>query len=233
MMKIKNKKPLIIAVLLLSAIMIYFYLGVFFETGVDYYQYFLKEQKTSTENPVKIYKGTTPEGKVIIKSSVMNQTDRLVEVGIGETTKEYVIETTLDCTKVRLFDSDNTLILESTIDQDTGTIITPKGEEVYYSTYQPERTEIYNEKNPDPIMLIIIAHGFAEVSRGEVPMLLFAILIYGTLMVDLFYPDFFLRFKSLKYKGEIEIPKYYRKMQKLSWVIVPIFLFILLLKALN
>ncbi len=233
MMKMKKKRPLIIAILLLSAVLIYFYLGVFFETGVNYYQHFLKEQETSTENPVTVYKGTTSEGIIIIRSSVMNQTDRLVEVSIGEITKEYVIETTLDCTEVRLFDSDNALIFESKIDQDLGTITTPEGAEVDYTTYQPVKGEVYNEKNPDPLMLIIAAHGLGEVSRGNLPILMFAILIFVTFLVDLIFPDFFLRFKSLNFKGKVEIPKYYRKMQKISWIVVPIFLIVILINALN
>ncbi len=233
LMKTKKRRSYLVAILVISAILIYFYLGVFFESGVDYYNHFLKEQETSKENPVTVYKGTTSEGKVIIKSSIMNQTDRLVEVTVGENTKEYVIESTLDCTKIRLFDSNNSMVLESSINKDLGTITTPLGNELNYETYIPVKGQLYNENNPDPIMLIIIANGLAKVTRGDFPKLMFAALIYGTLLVDLLFPDLFLRFKSLNFRDQVEVPKYYRKMQLISWIIVPLLLGIVLISALS
>lgn len=233
MMKMKRKRSYILPVILISMVIIYFYLGVFFESGVDYYDHFLKEEKATTENQITQYKGKTADQTVVIRSSVMNQTDRLVEVSIGDTVKEYVIESTEDCTKVRLFDSDNTLVLESTINKNIETITTAMGTELSYATYRPIEGELYNESNPDPIMLIIIANKLAEVSRGDFPMLMFAALIYGTFLVDLLFPNFFLRFKSLTFSGRVEMPKYYRQMQKISWVVVPIFLVVILLNALN
>lgn len=230
--KLNKRRLYLFPVLLLSAVLIYFYLGVFFDTGVNYYDHFLKEQPGSTENAVTVYKGNTSVGEVTITSTVMDQTDRLVEVAIGDTTQEYVIESTLDCTEVRLFDSENNLVLEGSMDMEDKTFTTSMGTELNYETYQPIEGELYNKTNPDPIMLIIITNGLGDVSRGDFSMLMFAALLYVTFVIDLLFPDFFLRFKSLTFRGPVEMPKYYKKMQKISWVIVPIIITGVLINAL-
>lgn len=229
----KIKRPYVIPILLVSALMIYFYLGIFFQPGIDYYGHFLQKQEPTGENQVTIYKGKTSNDKVILKSSVMNQTDRLVEVTIGDEIQEYVIESTMDCTKVRLFDADNTLILESSINIQQETITTPMGTGINYVFYTPIEGELYNKKNPDPILLITASYGLVDISRGNFSKLMFAALIYATLVVDFLFPDFFIRFKSLTYRGEVEKPKYYRKMQVISWIVVPIILIFFLADALS
>lgn len=230
--KIKNKRLYLIPVLILSAVVLYFYLGIFFDPGVNYYDHFLNKQPSSTENSVTIYKGSTSKGVATIKSTVMNQADRLVEVKVGDYSKEYVIESTLDCTQVRLFDSENNLILEGSVNVDEGTLTTSLGTSVNYMTYKPIEGDLYNKTNPDPIMLIIISYGLGEISRGNTGMLMFAALLYLTLIIDLAFPDFFLRFKSLTFRGPVEIPKYYKKMQKISWIGVPILIAGILFNAL-
>ncbi|NLB21165.1 MAG: hypothetical protein GX829_10205, partial [Clostridium sp.] len=229
---IKNRRLYLVPVLILSAVLIYFYLGIFFDSGVNYYEHFLKEQPGSTENSVTIYKGSTSEGVATIKSTVMNQADRLVEVNVGDYSKEYVIESTLDCTEVRLFDSENNLILEGSVNIEEGTLTTSMGTSVNYMTYKPIEGDLYNKTNPDPILLIIIANGLADISRGDISKLMFAALLYFTLIIDFIFPDFFLRFKSLTFKGPVEMPKYYKKMQKISWIVVPIIIVGILLNAL-
>lgn len=229
---LKNLRIYFIPILVLLAVALYFYLGSFFQVGVDYYGSFLEENIGSKENPVNLYTGKSDEGKIVLKTMTMNQTDKLIEVKVDEEIREYVIETSADNQLIRLFDDDNTLIFWGTLDREKGTL-SPEGQDVvsYYS-YKPLDTDEFGVKNPDPMLLVIIANKLDDRYRGNLSMLIFAFLILVSLVVDIVFPDFFFRLKNLKFKGEIEIPELYRKMQKYSWMLTPIILLIILFAAL-
>ena len=162
----------------------------------------------------------------------MSQADKLVEVTLDGNEKEYVVESTSDGQVIRVFDAENTLIYSGNLSLADGTITNPEGETVTYYTYRPVPDEIYNEVNPDPMLLVLIANRLNERYRGNLTMLIFAGLIVLSMITDMIFPDFFFRLKNLRYKGEIEVPAMYRKMQKYSWFFTPVAVIVLLIMAL-
>lgn len=229
---LKHIRIYFIPILVLLAVLLYFYLGSFFQVGVDYYGSFLQENIHSEDNPMRLYTGKTPDGKVVLKTMTMNQTDKLIEVSLNEKVREYVIETSSDEQLIRLFDENNALIFWGNLDREKGTL-SPAGQDaVHYYTYEPVLNDQFNLENPDPMLLVILANNLNERYRGNLSMLIFAVLILASLIIDVIFPDFFFRMKNLKFKGEIEVPELYKKMQRISWILSPVILLIILYAAL-
>lgn len=229
---VKNRKLLIIPVVIAAVILLYFYLGNFFQTGVDYYGSFLREDRKASDSLSSVYSGTSDAGKTTLKVTRMSQADKLVEVHLEGTEKEYVLESNKDGEAIRIFDAENTLIYSGTLSVENGTLTNPMGEEISYYTYQPADDETYSATNPDPMLLVLMANRLNERYRGNLTMLLFAGLIALSMITDMIFPDFFFRLKNLRYKGDIEVPAMYRKMQKYSWFFTPVAVIILMIMAL-
>ena len=231
-LNLKNRKLLIIPVVIAAVILLYFYLGNFFQTGVDYYGSFLREDRKASATLSSVYVGKSSAGKTTLKVTRMSQADKFVEVNLDGTEKEYVLESSADGDAIRIFDAENALIYSGNLSVESGTLTNPEGEAVSYYTYSPLDNETYSETNPDPMLLVLMANRLNERYRGNLTMLLFAGLIALSMITDIFFPDFFFRFKNLKYKGDIEVPAMYRKMQKYSWVFTPIAVIVLMIMAL-
>jgi len=231
-LKLKNRKLLIIPVVIVAGILLYFYFGNFFQTGVDYYGSFLKEDAKVSDSVSSVFTGKSETGKTSIKVTKMSQADKLVELTIKDDSKEYVLESSSDGEEIRIFDDANALIYNGTLIKENGTLTDNEGKTVSYYTYLSAKDETYSEVNPDPMLLVLIANRLNERYRGNMSMLLVAGLVLLSFIIDMIFPDFFFRLKNLKYKGTIEVPSMYRKMQKYSWYFSPIAVIILLIMAL-
>jgi len=231
-LKLNNRKLLIVPVALVAVILLYFYLGNFFQTGVDYYGSFLKEDSKVSDSVSSVFSGNSDAGKTSIKVTKMSQADRLVELTIQDDSREYVLESSSDGEEIRIFDDENVLIYNGTLLKENGTLTDNEGKPVSYYTYLSAENETYSEENPDPMLLVLVVNRLNERYRGNMSMLLVAGLILLSLVIDMIFPDFFFRVKNLKYKGAIEVPSMYRKMQKYSWYFSPIAVIILLIMAL-
>lgn len=229
-LNIKNKKIVILSLVLLAGIAMYFYLGNFFQSGVDYYGSFMREE-TGTRGPA-LYAGKTEYGETEIALTTMKETDKFLEISIDGQSREYVMESSTDGQKIRLFDSNNSLIFSGTLDRENGIISTNASDSISYYGYKPVISEQYDEKNPDPILVVILANRLNERYRGNLSMLIFSVLILLSLLIDMIFPKFFFRLKNLKFKGEVELPSMYTKMQKYSWMISPLLIIIFLYMAL-
>jgi len=231
-LKFNNKKLLIIPVVIAAVILMYFYLGNFFQTGVDYYGSFLREDPKVSDSVSSVFAGKSEAGKTSIKVTNMSQADKLLELTIKDDSKEYVLESSSDGEDIRIFDDENALIYNGTLLKENGTLTDNEGKTVSYYTHLSAKDETYSEVNPDPMLLVLVANRLNERYRGNMTMLLFAGLVLLSLIIDMIFPDFFFRVKNLKYKGTIEVPSMYRKMQKYSWYFSPIAVIILLIMAL-
>ena len=231
-LKFNNRKLLIIPVAIAAVILLYFYLGNFFQTGVDYYGSFLKEDSKGSDSVSSVFSGNSDAGKTSIKVIKMSQADRLVELTIQEDSKEYVLESSSDGEEIRIFDDENVLIYNGTLLKENGTLTDNEGKTVSYYNYLSAKNETYSEENPDPMLLVLVVNRLNERYRGNMSMLLVAGLILLSLIIDMIFPDFFFRVKNLKYKGAIEVPSMYRKMQKYSWYFSPIAVIIIMIMAL-
>ncbi|HCW72610.1 MAG TPA: hypothetical protein DHM90_01155 [Clostridiaceae bacterium] len=227
---IKTKKITVLILLLLSGIAMYFYLSSFFQSGVDYYGSFMREE-TGTSGPA-LYAGKTEYGETQIALTTMRETDRFIEIEIDGQSREYVMESSTDGQKIRLFDSDNSLIFSGTLDRKTGIISTSTSEDISYYAYQPVNSDEYGVMNPDPILIVMLANRLNERYRGNLSMLVFSALILLSLIIDMIFPKFFFRLKNLKFKDDVELPSMYRKMQKYSWMISPLLIIVFLYMAL-
>ena len=228
----KKIKLLLIPATILMIVILYFYLGNFFQTGVDYYGSFLREDLKSSDSVTSVFSGKSDNGKTTIKVTRMSQADKLVEVVLDENAKEYVLESSSDGKVIRVFDDVNTLVYNGTLIPEKGILTNSAGEEVSFYTYLPIENETFSEVNPDPMLLVVIANRLNDRYRGNLSILLVAGLILLSLFIDIIFPDFFFRLKNLRYKGEIEIPPMYRKMQKYSWYFSPFAVIILMIMAL-
>lgn len=215
---------------LIAGIALYFYLGNFFQTGVDYYGNFMHEQN-GIKGLTSQYIGRTEYGETEIHLTTMKITDKLIEVSQDGESSEYVMESSEDGQKIRLFDSNNLVIFSGLLDREKGILTTSAGDTISYYGYKAATNEKYSAKNPDPILLVILANRLNERYRGNLSMLIFSALILSSLMVDVFFPKFFFRLKNLKFKGEVELPAMYTKMQKYSWMISPVLIIIFLFMA--
>ena len=56
-LNLKNRKLLIVPVVIAAVILLYFYLGNFFQTGVDYYGSFLREDRKASAALSSVYMG--------------------------------------------------------------------------------------------------------------------------------------------------------------------------------
>ena len=231
-LKFKTKRWLILPVVIAAVILLYFYLGNFFQTGVDYYGSFLRENPKVSDSISTVFSGKSEAGNTSIKVIKMSQADKLVELTIEEDSKEYVLESSSDGKEIRIFDDENALIYNGTLLRDNGTLTDNEGETVSYYTYHTAEDDNYNEENPDPMLLVLVANRLNERYRGNMSILLVAGLVLVSMIIDMIFPDFFFRLKNLKYKGTIEVPSMYRKMQKYSWYFSPIAVIILLIMAL-
>jgi hypothetical protein len=230
--KYKNRKLLIIPAVIAAVILLYFYLGNFFQTGVDYYGAFLKEDLKVSDSVSTVYSGKSEAGDTSIRVIKMSQADNLLELTIEENSMEYVLESSSDGEEIRIFDDKNALIYDGTLLQENGTLTDNEGNAVSYYTYLSAEDETYSEENPDPMLLVLVANRLNERYRGNLSMLMFAALVLLSLIIDMIFPNFFFRLKNLKYKGAIEVPSMYRKMQKYSWYFSPIAVIILMIMAL-
>lgn len=230
-LNLKNRKLLIVPVVIAAVILLYFYLGNFFQTGVDYYGSFLREDRKASAALSSVYVGKSDAGKTTLKVTRMSQADKFVEVNLDGKEKEYVLEASADGEDIRIFDAENALIYSGNLSVESGTLTNQEGEAVSYYTYRPLDNETYNETNPDPMLLVLMANRLNERYRGNLTMLLFAGLIALSMITDMIFPDFFFRLKNLKYKGDIEVPAMYRKMQKYSWFFTPVAVIILMIMA--
>lgn len=231
-LKFKNRKLLIIPVAIAAVILLYFYLGNFFQTGVDYYGSFLEEDLKVSNSVSSVYTGKSEAGNTSVKVIRMSQADKLVELTINDNSKEYVLESSSDGKEIRIFNDANTLVYTGMLLQQDGTLTDNEGKTVSYYTYLAAEDDTYNEENPNPMLLVLIANRLNERYRGNLPMLMFAALVSLSMIIDMIFPNFFFRLKNLNYRGEIEVPSMYRKMQRYSWYFSPIIVIILLIMAL-
>ena len=220
-----------LSMVLIAGIALYFYLGNFFQTGVDYYGSFMR-QEIGNKNAALQYEGKTEYGRTGIVLTTMKETDKLIEVSLDGQSREYVMESSTDGQKIRLFDENNALIFTGTLNREEGIITTADSEEISYYGYKALSNEDYSEMNPDPILVVILANRLNERYRGNLSMLVFSGLILLSLLIDMIFPKFFFRLKNLKFKGEIELPVMYTRMQRYSWMLSPVLIIIFLYMAL-
>lgn len=231
-LNLKKRKLLIAPAAMAVVILLYLYLGYFFQTGVDYYGAFLREDPDASTSVSRLYTGKTEAGKTSVMVTRMSQADRLVEISVEGNAKEYVLEASSDGREIRIFDEVNTNIYRGTLSVDNGTLTDAEGEAVSYYTLAPKEDATYNVENPDPMLLVLVANRLNERYRGNVTLLFFAGLILLSMILDMIFPDLFFRMKNLRYKGNVEVPDMYRKMQKLSWYFSPLVVILLLFMAL-
>lgn len=228
--KIKNKKIKLLALVLLAGISLYFYLGSFFQSGVDYYGSFMQQESEVKGSALK-YEGKTKYGQTEISLTTMMETDKLIELSLDGQSREYVMESSTDGQKIRLFDENNAMIFTGTLNREDGVITTSENEIISYYGYKPLSNHEYSEMNPDPILVVIMANRLNESYRGNLSMLIFTGIILLSLIIDIIFPKFFFRLKNLNFKDDIELPAMYVKMQKYSWMLSPVVIIIFLFMA--
>ena len=219
---IKQVRYLLIPIFILLSIFLYFYMDYFFETGVDYYGHYLSEMEKPTGEKGKIFEGEIENENITLKLTPLSGDDTFIEITGDEFTSEYLLEGAHLEETFRLFDGSNHLLLTGILVSEG--ILTEKGETIDASTYMPVAVEPYGIEKPDPVLVVLIAAGLRERSRGTVPVLFLGGLILLSLIIDIAFPDFFFRLKNLKWRGAIEVPTLYRSMQKYSWILGPFLL---------
>lgn len=219
---IKQVRYLLIPIFILLSIFLYFYMDYFFETGVDYYGHYLSEMEKPTGEKEQIFEGKVENETMTLKLIPLSGDDTFIEITGEDFTSEYLLEGAHIDESFRLFDGSNHLLLSGILENDG--IITEKGETINAFTYMPLAVEPYGIEKPDPVLMVLIASGLRERSRGTVPVLFLGGLILVSLFIDIAFPDFFFRLKNLKWRGAIEVPPLYRTMQKLSWILGPFLL---------
>lgn len=219
---IKQVRYLLIPIFILLSIFLYFYMDYFFETGVDYYGHYLSEMEKPTGEKEQIFEGKVENENMTLKLILLSGDDTFIEITGEDFTSEYLLEGAHIDESFRLFDGSNHLLLSGILENDG--IITEKGETINAFTYMPLAVEPYGIEKPDPVLMVLIASGLRERSRGTVPVLFLGGLILVSLFIDIAFPDFFFRLKNLKWRGAIEVPPLYRTMQKLSWILGPFLL---------
>lgn len=219
---IKQVRYLLIPIFILLSIFLYFYMDYFFETGVDYYGHYLSEMEKPTGEKEQSFEGKVEKENMTLKLIPLSGDDTFIEITGEDFTSEYLLEGAHIDESFRLFDGSNHLLLSGILENDG--IITEKGETINAFTYMPLAVEPYGIEKPDPVLMVLIASGLRERSRGTVPVLFFGGLILLSLFIDIAFPDFFFRLKNLKWRGAIEVPPLYRTMQKLSWILGPFLL---------
>ena len=220
-----------VPILLGLLVFLVFYIGYFFDQGVNYYGSFLSETTNVTDGSTKTYEGKTSLGDTTLRMTTLSRQARFLEIEAQGFKKEFIFERNQDIEGYRLFDGQNQLILEGKLQEDEG-VFTVGETPVNFQEYTPEGDLVYNAENPDPIVIVLTAINHTSAYRGNFQVLFLGGLILVALLVDLIFPDFFFRFKNLKYKGDIEVPELYRKMQRISWLITPFILMLFLYFAL-
>lgn len=219
---IKQIRYLLIPIFILLCIFLYFYVGYFFETGLDYYGGYFSESKLSSSDKGKVYVGKAEGESLELRLTPLTGDDTLLEISGHEFTTEYLLEETAEEDSFRLFDGSNNLLLKGNLLSDG--IRTESGDVINAFTYAPITVAPYSLENPDPILVVLLASGLRERSRGSIPVLFLGGLILLSLLIDILFPDFFFRLKNLKWRGDIEVPRLYRTMQRISWILGPFFL---------
>lgn len=219
---IKQVRYLLIPIFILLSIFLYFYMNYFFETGLDYYGHYLSETEKQPGEKGKSFEGEIENENITLKLIPLSGDDTFIEVAGDEFTSEYLLESAHSEETFRLFDGSNHLLLSGTLVSEG--ILTEKGETIDASTYMPVAVEPYGIEKPDPVLVVLIAAGLRERSRGTMPVLFLGGLILLSLFIDIAFPDFFFRMKNLKWRGAIEVPELYRTMQKYSWILGPFLL---------
>lgn len=218
----KQIRYLLIPIFILLSLFLYYYMGYFFETGLDYYGSYLSEVQLQSGEKGKVYEGKVENESLKIKLVPLTGEDTFLEISGDTFSSEYLLEGAQTDESFRLFDGANHLLLSGSMTSEG--LLTEKGEEVNAYTYAPLTVEPYGEDNPDPVLVVLLASGLRDRSRGTLPVLFLGGLILLSLLLDILFPDFFFRLKNLKWRGDIEVPKLYRTMQKLSWILGPFFL---------
>ena len=219
---IKQVRYHLIPIFILLSIFLYFYMDYFFETGLDYYGHYLSEMEKPTGEKERSFEGKIENENMTLKLIPLSGDDTFIEVTGEEFTSEYLLEGAHLEETFRLFDGSNHLLLSGTLGSEG--IRTENGETIDAYTYMPVAVEPYGIEKPDPVLVVLIAAGLQERSRGTLPVLFLGGLILLSLFIDIAFPDFFFRLKNLKWRGDIEVPELYRTMQRLSWFIGPFLL---------
>lgn len=239
----KNKKYIKIGILILVLILSIVYLNIFFQKGISYDGTFLVKKKASQgiyfEGKSKwgklefILKGDyKKDSKVVLDYKLPNDIDGTfsLEFKFDETRNRYIVNI-LDDKDSEFFNG----FYESNeyfhlVDEEENIIF--QDPTVGYEGYESEDPYKGSYKL-SPYNIVGLATQNNLVMRGDFPSFFMAIVILIITFIDIKKPLFFFNLDTFIYVKDAEPSDFYFKMQKISWIVLPLISVIILLMAIK
>lgn len=240
----KHDKSIKVGLIILIIILGLIYLRFFFQKGITYDEVFLVRKEVSQginfegksksgDIKLKVKGDYLKEENVVLEYQLPNNINKnyIVEFTFGELNHKYKIQI-LDDTEDTIFNGfymDNSDLIY--LFDEAGEMILPNTL-FYYSNNKPE--VLYDEKYQiSPSNIINLATQRNLDTRGKYPPFYIAILLLIIITIDIKYPLFFFKLDTFLNVEDAKPSQLFLEAQKMSWIIVPIIILILLIVAIT